>query len=66
MLTSLKLSTGRLGLAVKIRMMPAGNDMVRSPVIFTRHLGEEEVKMGLEQISLRCRTGGFGGFSREE
>lgn len=44
MLTSLKLSTGTLGLAVKIRMMPAGNDMVRSPVIFTRHLEEEGKK----------------------
>lgn len=44
MLTSLKLSTGTLGLAVKIRMMPAGNDMVRSPVIFTRHLEERGKK----------------------
>lgn len=41
MLTSLKLSTGTLGLAVKIRVMPAGKDIVRSPVIFTRHLEED-------------------------
>lgn len=38
MLTNLKLRTGTLGLAVKILVMPAGKDMVRSPVIFTRHL----------------------------
>lgn len=42
MLTSLKLSTGTLGLAVKIRVMPAGKDIVRSPVIFTRQLRTED------------------------
>ena len=41
MLTSLKLRTGTLGLAVKILVMPAGKDMVRSPVIFTRQLPED-------------------------
>lgn len=38
MLTNLKLSTGALGLALKMRVIPAGNDMVRSPVILTRQL----------------------------
>lgn len=36
--TNRKLSTGGVGLDEKIRVIPAGNDMVRSPVIFTRHL----------------------------
>lgn len=38
MFTNLKLNTGALGLAVKMRMMPAGKDIVRSPVILTRQL----------------------------
>ena len=48
MLTSLKLSTGTFGFAVKIRVMPAGKDIVRSPVIFTRQLEKE----GNAQVSL--------------
>lgn len=44
MLTSRKLRTGTLGLAVKILVMPAGKDMVRSPVIFTRQLRERETE----------------------
>lgn len=53
MLTSRKLSTGTLGLAVKMRVMPAGKDMVRSPVIFTRHLKGEQGKWSRDMAPLR-------------
>lgn len=63
MLTSLKLSTGMLAWAVKIRVMPAGKDMVRSPVIFTMHL-EGEGKAGLGRVAFWTRSWGFGGAAR--
>lgn len=56
MLTNLKLSTGTLGLAVKMRVMPAGKDMVRSPVIFTRHLEEAHVSFVIVNQQLRRLT----------
>ena len=63
MLTNRKLSTGVLGLAVKMRVKPAGKDMVRSPVIFTRQLGGRENQWNTVnnhwyywELSLQCRT----------
>lgn len=47
MLTNRKLSTGGLGLEANIRVIPAGNDMVRSPVIFTRHLKHAHRETGI-------------------
>lgn len=56
MLSSLKLSTGTLGVAAKIRVMPAGNDTVRSPVIFTRHLEEDGSTNGIATSDLKVGT----------
>lgn len=68
MLTSRKLSTGTLGLAVKMRVMPAGKDMVRSPVIFTRHLeGEkDEWSRDMEPLRLDSISGMVRGEEEEE
>lgn len=59
MLTSLKLSTGTLGFAVKIRVMPAGKDIVRSPVIFTRQLGKDETPQQSAQEQRKRRICGI-------
>lgn len=52
MFTNRKLKTGALGLAVKMRMMPAGNDIVRSPVILTRQLKPKHTQTVGRQITL--------------
>lgn len=62
MLTSLKLRMGMLGLAEKMRVIPAGKDMVRSPVILRRQLRTEgNTTMSWQSLKMyfKCSQGSF-------